>query len=193
VDKPTLDHQTLDNDIAAYRRVIKINPKNDRAWDTLGNMYEALGLHREAISAFEQAIALVPKREVYHFHLGIALSYQMEYDKAIQALQRVVELNPNYTLAHCALAGCYRRFGKEIEAEEHIKIARPSMENENEYNQACFESISGNADRALALLDTALNKQQIQPAMVRGDPDLDFIRHDPRFDELVYRNRIISQ
>jgi hypothetical protein len=66
------------------------------------------------------------------------------------------------------------------------------MENENEYNQACFESISGDADRAIALLEIALEKQQIQPVMVRSDPDLDFIRKDPRFEALLGKNSIIS-
>jgi superkiller protein 3 len=192
-DQPSLDRKTLDNDIAAYRRVIELNPRNDRAWDALGNMYETIGLHAEAASAFEQAIALDPHREVYLYHLGIALAYQKQYDKAIQALERVVALNPDYMLAHCALAGCYRRFGKEAEAQEHIKIARPSMKDENEYNRACFESISGDADRAFGLLEIALEKQQIQPAMVRSDPDLDFIRHDPRFEILLHRNKTISQ
>ena len=192
-DQPSLDLQTLENDIAAYRRVTEINPKNDRAWDALGNMYETVGLHNEAIAAFEQAIALDPQREAYHYHLGIALAYQMQYDKAIQTLQKVVALNPNYVLAHCALAGYYRRLGREAEAQEQIKIARPCMDNENEYNQACFESISGDADRAIALLEIALAKQQIQPGMVRSDPDLDFIRKDPRFEALLYKNGITSQ
>jgi hypothetical protein len=66
------------------------------------------------------------------------------------------------------------------------------MNNENEYNQACFESISGDADRAIALLEVALDNQQIQPAMVRSDPDLDFIRSDPRFEALLNKNRIIG-
>jgi tetratricopeptide (TPR) repeat protein len=192
-DQPSLNLQILEKDIAAYRRVTELNPKNDRAWDALGNMYETVGLHSEAIAAFEQAIALGPRKEAYHYHLGIAFAYQMHYDKAIQALQRVVALNPDYVLAHCALAGYYRRLGKEAEAQEHIKIARPSMESESEYNQACFESISGDADRAIALLEIALEKLQIQPAMVRSDPDLDFIRNDPRFEALLDKNRIICQ
>ena len=187
------DLQVLENDIGAYRRVIEINPRNDRAWDALGNMYEAAGLHTEAISAFEQSIALDPRKEVYHYHLGIALAYQKQYDKAIQAFQGVVALNPDYMLAHCALAGCYRRLGKEATAQEHIAIARPSMEDENEYNRACFESISGNVDRAFELLEIAFEKQQIQPEMIRSDPDLDFIRTDARFGEMLYKNGIINQ
>ena len=179
---------SLENDIAAYRRVTEINPKNDRAWDALGNMYEAAGLHSEAIAAFEQAIFLDAKKEVYYYHLGLAHAAQTHYEKAIQALQNVVDLNPGYILAHCALAGYYRRIDKETEAQKHIAIARPIMENENEYNRACFESICGNADQALELLKTALDKQQIQLDWARNDPDLDFIRTDPRFETLLHKN-----
>jgi tetratricopeptide (TPR) repeat protein len=191
-NQPSLDLRILEKDIVAYRRVTELNPKNDRAWDALGNMFEKVGLHEEAITAFEQAIALCPQKEAYHYHLGIAYAYQMHYDKAILALQRVVELNPDYVLAHCALAGYYRKLGMEKEAQEHINKARPSMVNESEYNQACFESISGNADRAFSFLEIALEKEQLQPAMVRNDPDLDFIRTDPRFEMLIQKNRIIN-
>jgi tetratricopeptide (TPR) repeat protein len=190
-DQAALDLQIIEHDITAYRRVTEINPKNDRAWDTLGNMYENIGLHSQAVTAFEQAIALAPHKEVYYYHLGIALGYQMQYNQAIQALQKVVELNPDYMLAHCALAGYYRRLGREAEALAHMEIARPSMEHENEYNQACFESIGGNADRAIALLETALKQVQVQPSLVQSDPDLDFIRKDPRFKELLARNSMI--
>ncbi len=187
VDQAASDFQTLENDIAAYRKVTEINPLNDRAWDALGNMYEATGLHSEAIAAFEKAISLASQREVYHYHLGLAHAAQKHYEKAIQSLQKVVALNPDYMLAHCALAGYYRRTGKEAEAREHIVIARPYMESENDYNQACFESICGNTDRAFAFLRNALDKKQIQVELVRSDPDLDFIRSDPRFEELINR------
>ncbi len=181
---PATSH-VLENDIAAYRRITELNPRNDRAWDVLGNIYETAGMHSEAISAFEQAITLSPRKETYHFHLGIAHAYQMHYDKAILALQNSIELNPNFVLGHCALAANYRRLGNEAEAQKHIEIARPSMEVEKEYNRACFESISGNADEAFALLEKAFEKDQIQIAMLRSDPDLDFIRSDARFEPLI--------
>jgi tetratricopeptide (TPR) repeat protein len=190
-DQTPINLHVLENDITAYRKITEINPKNDRAWDALGNMYEAAGLHSEAISAFEQAITLAPRKEAYHFHLGVALAYQMHYEKAIQALQNSIALNPNFVLGHCALAANYRRIGKETETQEHIAIARPSMEYEKEYNRACFESISGNADQAFALLETALEKGQIQEAMLRSDPDLDFIRNDVRFEALLNKIKTV--
>jgi tetratricopeptide (TPR) repeat protein len=179
------NNHTLEADIAAYRRVTEINPLNDRAWDALGNMYEAIGLHNEAISAFEKAISMASQREVYHYHLGLAHAAQKRYDKAILALQKVVALNPEYMLAHCALAGYYRRLGKEAEAKEHIAVARPYIATENDYNQACFESICGNIERALEFLQRALNNKQVKLDLIRNDPDLDFIRDDPRFEEMI--------
>lgn len=184
---------TKESDIAACLRVTEINPLNDRAWDALGNKYETAGLYSEAIGAYEQAIVLAPQKEVYYYHMGLALAYQMHYDQAIQALEKVISLNPRYMLAHCALAGYYRKLGREDEARAHVAIARPSMETETEYNQACFESISGDADRALELLELAFQKKQIQSSMLQNDPDLDFIRCDPRFETLLANNGIFRQ
>ena len=37
------------------------------------------------------------------------------------------------------------------------------------------------------LLEAALEKEQTQVATLRSDPDLDFIRTDPRFEALLYK------
>jgi tetratricopeptide (TPR) repeat protein len=191
-DQAPVSQNVLEKDIAAYRKITEINPLNDRAWDCLGNMYESAGLHSDAIKAFEQAIGLSPCKEAYHFHLGIALACQMHFDKAILALQESVTLNPNFVLAHCALAANYRRIGNDSAAQEHIAIARPSIETEKEYNRACFESISGNADQAFALLEAALEKGQFQTSMLRSDPDLDFIRNDPRYEAILNKSMSVT-
>jgi tetratricopeptide (TPR) repeat protein len=107
------------------------------------------------------------------------------YDEAIRAFQKVVELNPDYNLAHCTLAGYYRRLGQENEAQKHITIAMPTMKDETEYNRACFAAICGNNDQALELLREALEKKQTTLEWVRRDPDFEFIRDDPRFEVLV--------
>ena len=65
-------------------------------------------------------------------------------------------------------------------------MTRPQLTvKETEYDRACFESICGNVDEALALLKVALEKKQTPFAWARRDPDLDFIRDDPRFKALV--------
>ena len=59
------------------------------------------------------------------------------------------------------------------------------MEDENEYNRACFEAISGNADEAIKLLAIAIENEQTTQDWITVDPDLDFIREDERFQALL--------
>jgi hypothetical protein len=56
---------------------------------------------------------------------------------------------------------------------------------ESEYDRACFEAISGNVDQALVLLKGVFEQDQVSSAWAKRDPDLEFIRDDPRFNTLV--------
>ena len=75
--------------------------------------------------------------------------------------------------------------GRNNEAEEQEKVARELIKRENEYNQACFEAICGNFDKALELLKIGLEKRQSSKDWARRDPDFENLRGDPRFKELV--------
>jgi tetratricopeptide (TPR) repeat protein len=175
----------LETNLSVYEKITTVAPTNDRAWDTLGKLYKGLGRYSEALSAFERAISLSPAREAYHYHLGLVYAAQKRHQEAVLAFQEVLNLNPEYVLAHCALAGSYRRLGMDAEADKHVAVARPVMDTENEYNRACFEAICGNVDESIELLKAALEKRQTLLEWVRSDPDLDFIRDDPRFQALV--------
>jgi hypothetical protein len=48
-----------------------------------------------------------------------------------------------------------------------------------------LEAIAGDADRAISLLRVAIEKHQVQRDWVRRDPDLESIRQDERFLELL--------
>ncbi len=183
-EKSKLNRELADS-IENYTKITNVAPANDRAWDTLGKLLKDAGEYGDAVSAFERAISLCPNKDLYYYHLGLVYAAQKRHDDAIHAFQKVVDLNPGYILAHCALAGSYRRLGMDMEAEKHIKVASPRLEAETEYNRACFEAICGNTDQAVELLKLALEKNQTSPEWVRGDPDLDFIRDDPRFKALV--------
>ena len=172
---------------AAYAKITASTPGNDRAWDALGNSLRALGRYDEAVSAFDQAIACCPGNEEYHYHLGLVYAAQTKHEQAVQSFQRAVQLNPDYILAHCGLAGSYRRLGREADAMQHIRAAGPAIEAEKEYNRACFEVMCGNVDKALELLKVALVTKQTPVEWMRSDPDLEGLRADPRFQALLER------
>jgi hypothetical protein len=75
--------------------------------------------------------------------------------------------------------------GLENKANHHISIALPSMNNESAYNRACFYAICGDSEHALECLQDALRNNDTTIEWMRSDPDLDPIRTDPRFHELL--------
>jgi tetratricopeptide (TPR) repeat protein len=176
----------IDAGLAKYRRVVQVNPKNARAWDTLGNLHKSAGQYREALLAYQQAIDNDPSKALFHHHLGLVYACDGRIDEAIAAFQKVIELEPDHSLAHATLGGYYRKKGLEELAQKHIGIAMKSIfDSENEYNRACLAAICGNTDQALELLRIALINKQTYVDWILRDPDLDFIRQDPRFKQLV--------
>jgi tetratricopeptide (TPR) repeat protein len=173
-------------DIDKYKRILELNPTNPLAWDKIGGLYKASGLYDEAIAAYRKAISIDSSKSVYFYHLGLVYAAERKLEDAIFAFQKVIEIEPNYSLAHATLGGYYRRMGQEELAKVHIDKALSSIgEDENEYNRACMEAICGNTDRAFELLEIALKNKQTNVEWVRRDPDLDFVRSDPRFNNLL--------
>jgi len=89
------------------------------------------------------------------------------------------------TFARMLLIGVLKSLGGYDDAKKQEEITRAVVGKEIEYNQACFEAICGNHENALALLKIGLEKNQSTKEWTRQDPDLENIRNDPRFKELV--------
>ena len=173
-------------EIARYKRVVQVNPRNGAAWDMLGGLYKSLGDYKEAILAYQQAISAGATKAFYYHHLGLVYAADGRDEDAINAFRKVLELDPDYGLAHATLGGYYKKMGLDELAQEHIgKAMKIIYDSENEYNRACMESINGHVDQALELLRVALANKQTYVDWVLRDPDLDFIRSDPRFNQIL--------
>lgn len=180
------ERRSIDIEIYRYKRMLDVNPNNPQAWDMIGGLHKAAGQYSEAILAFQKATALDPTKAYYFHHLGLVYAAEGRYENAIAAFQKVIEIDPNYSLAHATLGGYYRKRGMEELAQAHIEKARNLLaQDENEYNRACMEAICGNSDRALELLEIALKNKQTYVNWAKRDPDLDFLRSDPRFHALL--------
>ena len=176
----------LEKEIAKYKRVVQINERNASAWDALGTLYKSAGLYPESIHAHQQAVSIDATRASYLHHLGLAFAGAGRDEDAIASFQRVIELDPDHYLAHASLGGYYRKLGLEELAQKHIgKAMRNIYDSENEYNRACLDAICGNVDQAIDLLRIALEKKQTYVEWIIHDPDLDFIREDTRFKQLI--------
>jgi mannose-6-phosphate isomerase-like protein (cupin superfamily) len=87
-----------------------------------------------------------------------------------------------------AVAHSLQQAGRTVESRA---VMQKEMDNQPElwalpYNAACLEALSGNADEAFAMLRRALELNQTEiREYLENDSDLDNIREDPRFEELL--------
>jgi mannose-6-phosphate isomerase-like protein (cupin superfamily) len=87
-----------------------------------------------------------------------------------------------------AVANTLRQAGR---MDECRAVMQKAMEEHPEswelpYNAACLEALAGNSDEAFAFLRHALELEQTEiREYLENDSDLDNIRNDPRFQELL--------
>jgi len=179
------DNGNWDEAIADYNKLIHKNPNDEVAYYNRGNAQSAKGKNLEAIQDYETAIQLKPDFSEAYYSRGTSFQLIGDFEKSIRDYQEAIRLKPNYGLARSSLVNVLRKVERFTEADQQMSLARELITQETEYNQACFESICGNTERALELLKIGLEKNQSRKEWVRQDPDFENIRDDPRFKELI--------
>lgn len=170
--------------IDCLRQAITLQPENDFAYGWLSIIYLHLKRYEEAITACQREIEIADNHSARRL-LGYMYGWLGRYEEATDQLKRSVELEPEDYEARAALARIYRTVGNEQKAEEHYALAAEMAGQDDEYGQACFEAVSDNMDKAIALLEVALQKGQVQPGWARIDPEFAFRQDDPRFKVLI--------
>ena len=171
--------------IAAYQKAIELDPQFTWPWNNLGTVYDDLGRYEEAIAAYQKAIELDPQFAAPWNGLGNVYYQQGRREEAIQAYQQAIELDPRNAVPYSSVARVYRRLGEQDKVAEYSAKARELMSPDDWYNRACLESICGNTEAALENLRQALEERPAQRDWAKHDPDLEWIRDDPRFWEIV--------
>jgi adenylate cyclase len=122
-----------------------------------------------------------------------ALGREAETVEAYQRARRVIEdhleLNPGDTRALMLGGSAMARLGETATA---IAWAERTLAIEPDdavvlYGTACIYSMLGNADRALDLLDRAVQAGFRKRGWIEHDPDFNSIRGDPRYRAIVER------
>ena len=105
--------------------------------------------------------------------------------EALALAESAYKLNPHSPHRLLALASIHKKLGHQTESSQYATQARELFEPDDWYNLACLESVCGNSDASIENLRRAAQKDSFNPAWTRRDPDLEWIRDDPRFKEIV--------
>lgn len=111
----------------AFDRVLELDPRDARAENNIGLIYESGGKTDEALVAYRNAIAWqkenAPSREQPYLNLGNLLITLERPQEAIKPLQQVTVIAPNDAQGHLRLGTAYLHLNRLEEAEQELREA----------------------------------------------------------------------
>jgi tetratricopeptide (TPR) repeat protein len=148
------------------------------------SLLKTLKRYEEAEAAYGKAIELNPSDATAYNNLAIMLRVTGRAKEALLLLTKVIEINPEDFNAYLGIASIKKTLGEPIEAS-FVEKARQYIPEDDFYNTACLESVCDQLDMAFEYLQKAVQKEKFNPNWAWQDPDLEWIRKDPRFVEIV--------
>jgi tetratricopeptide (TPR) repeat protein len=169
---------------ATLRKAIELDPANATTFNNLGTLLVDLNRYDKAEATFRRAIELDPKLQAAYDNLVILLRPNNRIEEILPLLEKIIELKPRDFNSYIALASIKKQTGKGI-SKNDIDKARQYTPEDNWYNQSCIESICENFDLAFEYLQRATQNKEFNSSWAWEDPDLQWIRNDPRFAKIV--------
>ena len=105
-----------DDAIAAFKKQIEINPKDETVYDFLGVTLVQQQKLDEAAVAFRKQIELKPLDKFAHASLGLLLVQQKKFAEAIPDLEKAAVLAPDNSQLQLTLADAYVNAGRTKDA-----------------------------------------------------------------------------
>jgi serine/threonine-protein kinase len=154
-----------------YQCALKLNPNYAIAHQWYGEYLAAIGRHPEAIAAIQRAQELDPLSLIINATLGRhGYYFARQYDRAIEQCGKVLEMDPNFWVAHSFLGWIYAQTGQVSEALAAFQTARRLENNlENIAGLGFIYGLSGQreeARKALAELMELATKRYVSPIVI---------------------------
>ncbi len=136
---------------AAYRHVLRLEPRHLAACCNLGAVLRQQGNVEEAISCFRNAVSICPDDADTHFNLGNALKARGNWDEAIAAYRQALACKKDFIDAYCNLGIVLNEQGRQDEA---VAVYQQALR----YNptHADIHFLMGNAMQIQGKLDLAI-------------------------------------
>ena len=190
------DKTKYDEALMAVEKAIEFDPDSFIAHWIRGRIYHITDRDREAIEPYKKTIKLNPDYYVVYMDLRTVYERLGEMDNYAAAVKAELEVYPRYLSrfpenprAHVFYAVALARAGRteEGKAEAAKAIELNPTDPLMLYNTACFYARIGEKRLALDTLRNAIRAGFGEYGWVERDPDLDSIRDEPEYAELMKR------
>ncbi|MGQ9455739.1 MAG: tetratricopeptide repeat protein [Armatimonadota bacterium] len=132
--------------------------------------YSAVGVWRNSITLFDQALKVDPTNSLAYNNLGNALVDLGEFDRAIECYNKALQYHPEYADARYNLAEAYRQSGEVDKAiSEYKRVIRMYPKYiKARNNLGSLYALQGKYDLAIAEFEAALEVDPENPDIRRN-------------------------
>jgi TolB-like protein/DNA-binding winged helix-turn-helix (wHTH) protein/Tfp pilus assembly protein PilF len=143
----------------------------------------------QAVKREQQALGMDPNFAGAHSYLGVAYEQELKYTLAIEEFQKAVTLSGGSPSSVGALGHAYAASGNKAEA---LRVLRRLREQSNivyvsSFSRAMVYTGLGEKELAFTWLQSAFEERDPGLMNLMVDPQLDPLRSDPRFQDLLRR------
>ena len=174
---------------AQTRRIEELDPLSYTTGTYLGWNFYATRQYDRAIEQFREVIRLDPNFWVAHHRLGSAYEAKGMYKEAIGEFQKALELSQGLILTMGSLGHAYALNGQRKEALDLLRKLREQSAKRYVDPVAVAEIYLslGEKDEAFRWLEKAYDDRSCWLVWYRLTPQMDPVRSDPRFKQLMRR------
>lgn len=185
---------SLEEATAAGRKAIELDPNNYLAYWTLGRIYHTSDRDREAVELFNKVILINPDfysvysdLQIVYGRLGLKDKFDEILKISLVAYHRYLSQHPDDARCHMFYAVDLAQAGRKEEAKAeaaralNLSPSDPLMF----YNAACFYAQMGETSKSVEMLRNAISAGYVDYEWFMRDPDLDSIRNEPEYFEIV--------
>jgi tetratricopeptide (TPR) repeat protein len=178
-----------DEGIAENKSAVDLDPLSLHTNTMLGASLYFAHRYAQAIVQLRKTIDLDPNYWWAHSWLGRAYEQQGQFPEAIAEFQEAVRSASSITEPRALLGRAYAVSGKRAEARKVLdELSEVSKQiYVSPYDIALIYAGLGEKDQALAWLERAFAERCTWMPLLRVDPELDNLRSDPRFQDLLRR------
>ncbi len=179
----------FDAGIAECQEGRKLDPLSSEANFLLGQSFYLARRYDLAINQLRTTIDLDPSLWVAHDELGWAYQEQGDLPRAIAEFQKARDLEPNVAEPLASLGRGFAVSGQAAKARQILDQLEkmPEKVHVTPYNVASIYAALGDKDAAFAQLEKAYQERSFYLMWLGIDPQLDNLRSDPRFRDLLRR------
>jgi len=183
-----------DEAVSAGKKAIELDPDNFLSYWIVGRIYYSMSNYEEARSLFEKSLGM--QADFYSNYGDLELTYNAlgRHEDARAMRRRFFDMLPTYLLrfpddsrARMFFARTMAMEGLTEEAKSEGARAMDASKGDPLmlYNGACLFAQLGDAHRAVQALSDAFDAGHENFDWVKRDSDLDPIRNDPEYIELM--------